>query len=389
MNQMVYLLSKPLQLKETSWIKPGKVSWDWWNALNVYGVDFKSGINTETYKYYIDFASKYNIDYIILDEGWSGNNGLDFNDPEFKEDITSVNPDINMEKLLSYAKEKNVGLILWVTWKGLERQMDKAFDLYQKWGIEGVKVDFMQRDDQWMVNYYWKVAREAAKRKLLVDFHGAYKPSGLRRAYPNVINREGVRGLENCKWSNDFVPDHEVTLPFIRMAAGPMDYTPGAMNNAQKQNYRPIFERPMSMGTRCHQLAMYVVYEAPLQMLADNPSNYLKEPECMNFLSKVPTVWDETKVLYAKISDYVVIARKAKDTWYIGAMSGINPEKFTIDFSFLSSGEYSIDIYQDGVNADRYGNDYKKSTTQITKDTKLNINLAPAGGWAARIYKTK
>ena len=294
-----------------------------------------------------------------------------------------------MENLLAYAKQKDVGIILWVAWKTLDRQMDETLNLFEKWGIKGIKVDFMQRDDQWMVNYYWRVAEEAAKRKLLVDFHGSYKPSGLRRAYPNVINREGVRGLEHCKWSNLFIPDHEVTIPFIRMSAGPMDYTPGAMINAQKDNFRPIFARPMSMGTRCHQLAMYVVYEAPLQMLADNPSNYLREPECMEFLSKVPTVWNESKVLYAKTGDYIVIARRHNDEWYVGAMSGKNPEKFTINFSFLDSEEYKIDVLQDGINADRYGNDYKKTTSNVSRDKKLDIELAAAGGWAARIYKKK
>ena len=387
LNQMVYLLSKPLQLKETTWIKPGKVAWDWWNALNIYGVDFKSGINTKTYKYYIDFASKYKIEYVILDEGWYKSSATEPGNPNIPGDITDVVPAINMKELLSYAKEKKVGIILWVAWKSLDRQMDKALDLYEKWGVKGIKVDFMQRDDQWMVNYYWRTAKEAAERKLLVDFHGSYKPSGLRRAYPNVINREGVRGLEHCKWSDLFVPDHEVTLPLIRMSAGPMDYTPGAMVNAQKDNYRPIFARPMSMGTRCHQLAMYVIYEAPLQMLCDNPSNYLKEPECMQFLSKVPTVWDETKVLYAKIGDYVVIARRNGDTWYVGAMSGKYPEEFNIDFSFLNPGEYTMNCYRDGVNADRYGNDYKKTTSIISKDKKMDIKLAPAGGWAAIISK--
>ena len=386
LNQMVCLLSEPLQLKETSWIKPGKVAWDWWNALNIYGVDFKSGINTKTYKYYIDFASKYNIEYIILDEGWYKSSATEPGNPNIPGDITDVIPAINMKELLSYAEEKNVGIILWVAWKSLDRQMNKALDLYEKLGVKGIKVDFMQRDDQLMVNYYWRTAKEAAKRKLLVDFHGSYKPSGLRRAYPNVINREGVRGLEHCKWSDLFVPDHEVTIPFIRMSAGPMDYTPGAMVNAQKDNYRPIFARPMSMGTRCHQLAMYVIYEAPLQMLADNPSNYLKEPECMQFLGKVPTVWDETKVLYAKTDDYVVIARRNGNTWYVGAMSGKYPKEFNIDFSFLNPGEYTMDCYQDGVNADKFGNDYKKTTLKITKDKKLDIKLAPAGGWAAIIY---
>jgi alpha-glucosidase len=376
LNQLVYLLSKPLQLEETSWIKPGKVAWDWWNALNIYGVDFESGANTETYKYYIDFASKYGIEYIILDEGWYelGN-------------VLSINPDIDIEELLSYARDRKVGIILWVIWRTLDNQLEDALNQYEEWGVKGIKVDFMQRDDQKVVNYYRKIAREAAKRKMLVDFHGSYKPSGLRRAYPNVITREGVRGLEHCKWSDLFIPGHEVTIPFIRMVAGPMDYTPGAMVNAQRQNFRPIFTRPMSMGTRCHQLAMYVVYESPLQMLADNPSNYLKEPECMEFLEKVPTVWNETIVLHAKVARYIVIARRNNDEWYVGAMTDENPREFTLDFSFLDSGEYMIDIYQDGINAHRYASDYKKITSRITQNQKIIIKLAPGGGWVARIYK--
>ncbi|MBN2028926.1 glycoside hydrolase family 97 protein [bacterium] len=376
LNQMVFMLSKPLQLEDTSWIKPGKVAWDWWNALNLYGVDFKAGINTETYKYYIDFASKYGIEYIILDEGWYELG-----------DLMSINPDIDMETLLAYGKEKNVGIILWVVWKTLEDQLEMALDQFEEWGVKGIKVDFMQRDDQWMVNYYWKIAREAAKRKLLVDFHGSYKPSGLRRAYPNVLTREGVRGLEHCKWSNLFVPGHEVTIPFIRMVAGPMDYTPGAMNNAQRRNYRPINARPMSMGTRCHQLAMYVVFESPLQMLADSPSNYLREPECMAFLEKVPTVWDETVALYAKVEDYIAVARRNGDDWYVGVMTDENARAFDIDFSFLDSDEYTVESYQDGVNADSYASDYKRTISTVSRNQHVQIELAQGGGWAARIVK--
>jgi alpha-glucosidase len=376
LNQLVYLLSKPTQLKDVSWIKPGKVAWDWWNALNIYGVDFKSGVNTETYKYYIDFASKYGIEYVILDEGW------------YKVgDLSSINPNINMEELLAHAKEKNIGIILWVIWRTLEHQLEKSLDQFEKWGVKGIKVDFMQRDDQAIVNYYQKIAEEAAKRKMLVDFHGSYKPTGLRRAYPNVITREGVHGLEHVKWDRSFIPGHEVTIPFIRMVPGPMDYTPGAMINAQRDDFRPIFPRPMSMGTRCHQLAMYVVYESPLQMLCDNPSNYYKETECMEFLSKVPTVWDETKVLYAKVADYIALARRNNNVWYVGAMTDENPRDMELDFSFLGSGEYEIAYYKDGVNADKYGSDYKMVKTNITKDQKLKIHLAPGGGWAARIYK--
>ncbi len=375
-NQMVYKLAKPCRIEDTSWIRPGKVAWDWWNANNIFGVDFRSGVNTDTYKYYIDFASKYGIEYIILDEGWSK-----------PADIFEINPDINIEELLRYARQKNVGIILWVLWKPLDDRLEEALDLFEKWGVKGIKVDFMQRDDQWMVNYYWRVAREAAKHKLLVDFHGSYKPAGLRRTYPNVLTREGVRGLEHVKWSNYPTPEHNVTLPFTRMLAGPMDYTPGAMINAQEKNFQFIFDRPMSMGTRCHQLAMYVVFESPLQMLCDSPSHYLREPECMEFLSKVPSVWDRTIALDAKVGDYILVARKRGTEWYVGAMTDWTKRQMTVDFSFLDEGNYKIEIYQDGTNADRYGNDYKKVVGKVSNDDKYLIELAPGGGWAARIYK--
>jgi alpha-glucosidase len=375
-NQLVYLLSKPLQIKDPFWIKPGKVAWDWWNARNIYGVDFESGINTATYKYYIDFASKFGIDYVILDEGWY-NIG----------DVLDVNPDMDVQEIIQYGKEKNVGIILWVIWKTLYEKLHEAFDQYEKWGAKGIKVDFMQRDDQEVVYYYWKIAKKAAEHKLLVDFHGSYKPAGLRRAYPNVITREGVQGMEHCKWAETETPEHNVTLPFIRMVPGPMDYTPGAMINAQKDNFRICFTRPMSIGTRCHQLAMYVIYESPLQMLADSPSNYLKEPECMEFLSVVPTVWDDTRVLHAKISEYIIIARKSGNDWYVGAMTDEDPREFNLDLSFLDADEYQMDSYSDGVNAHKYASDYKKQTTSIKQDQYVKIKLASGGGWAARIYK--
>lgn len=375
-NQLSYLLAEPNKIEDTSWIKPGKVAWDWWNAWNIYGVDFEAGVNTETYKYYIDFASNYGIEYIILDEGWYPLGNL----------LETV-PEIDMEDILAYAKEKNVGVILWVIWKTLEDQWEKAFDQFEKWGIKGLKVDFMQRDDQWMVNYYWRVAKEAAKRKMLIDFHGSYKPSGLRRTYPNVITREGLRGLEQSKWLDKNTPDHNVTLPFIRMVAGPMDYTPGAMVNASKKNFKEVFTQPMSMGTRCHQLAMYVVYESPLQMLCDNPSNYLKEPECMEFLSEVPTVWDTTIVLSAKIGNHIALARKHKNKWFLGAMTNWDPRDLEIDFSFLEEGEYELTIWQDGVNANRYAADFKKITENVSAGSKLNISLAQGGGWVAVICR--
>lgn len=375
-NEMVYLLSKPNQLKDISWIKPGKVAWDWWNYNNIYGVDFRAGVNTETYKYYIDFASKYGIEYIILDEGW------------YKlGDLLSVTPDMNVQEIINYGKQKNVGVILWVVWKTLDDQLQPALDQFEKWGAVGIKVDFMQRDDQEIVNYYWKIAREAAKRKLLVDFHGAFKPSGLFRAYPNVITNEGVKGLENDKWESAVTPEHCVTLPFTRMFAGPMDFTPGAMVNIAKQFFKPNHSQPMSMGTRCQQLAMYVVYESPLQMLADNPTNYYREPVCMEFLSKVPAVWDKTIVLDAKIADYVLIARQSGSDWYVGAMTDDKARDFTVDFSFLNDGAYTADVWQDGINADRNGNDFKKISVDVTKETKLKIHLVSGGGWAARVHK--
>jgi alpha-glucosidase len=378
-NTIVYKLAKPSDKGiDFGWIKPGKVAWDWWNFNNIYGVDFRAGVNNDTYKYYIDFASKYGIEYIILDEGWYklGN-------------LLEQSPGIDVEELVAYGKEKNVGIILWVIWKALDDQFNEAMEQFTKWEIKGIKVDFMQRDDQWMVDYYYKVAHEAAKRKLLVDFHGAYKPTGLYRTFPNVITSEGVLGLEQSKWSESANPWMAVTLPFIRMFAGPMDYTPGAMINATKQSFKPVFQVPMSQGTRCHQLAMYVIYESPLQMLADNPTHYYKEPECMEFLSKVPTVWDDTKVFDAKLSEYVLIARRNGNEWYVGAMTNWTPRDLTIDFSFLpdADGEYKIKIWQDGINADRNANDFKLLSQTVNKNSKLNIHLAPGGGCVAVLSK--
>lgn len=375
-STIVYKLAKPHPEKmDFSWVKPGKVAWDWWNANNIYGVDFRAGINTQTYKYYIDFASKYGIEYVILDEGWYEPGNL------FK-----INPEVDIKELVEYGKQKNIGIILWVTWKTLDDQFEEAMNQFEKWGVKGIKVDFMQRDDAWMVNYYYKVAKEAAKRKLLVDFHGAYKPTGLYRTFPNVITSEGVLGAEHNKWSDNVTPKHTVTIPFIRMLAGPMDFTPGAMRNGTKENFRITFTEPMSQGTRCHQLAMYVVYESPLQMLADSPTNYLKEQECMEFLSKVPTVWNYTKVLDARTSEYVLIARKNGNKWFVGAMTNWNPRKLIVDFSFLNDNKnYNITIYQDGINADRNANDYKMIKRTINKNDKLEIQLAPGGGWAAVI----
>ncbi len=373
-NQLVYKLAPSLRIENPSWIKPGKVAWDWWNWNNVYNVEFPAGVNTSTYKHYIDFAARHGIEYVILDEGW------------YKlGDLLTLNPDIDMEEIVAHAKRKGVGIILWVIWKTLDDQFDEAFDQFERWGVKGLKVDFMQRDDQPMVNYYYKVAAEAARRKMVVDFHGAYKPAGLRRAYPNVLTREGVRGLEHSKWSADITPDHDLIIPFTRMLAGPMDFTPGAMRNAAKGDFASLFRTPMSQGTRCHQLAMYVVYESPLQMLADSPSNYEREKECLEFLSAVPTVWDETTVVDASVGNYVVVARRRGSEWYVGAMSSWTGCTLTIPLSFLSERPYDADIYEDGVNAHRNGNDYRRVRLSVSGGDTLRVRLAPGGGWVARI----
>jgi len=374
-NPLVWLLEKPSQLSDTSWIKPGKVAWDWWNYNNIYGVDFKAGINTQTYKYYVDFAAKNHLDYIILDEGWYKlGNALE------------VVPEINMAELTAYAKQKNVGVILWVIWKTMDDQMQPALDQYAKWGIKGIKVDFMQRNDELLMNFYYKLSAECAKRKMLVDFHGGQRPASLTRTWPNLISTEGVRGMEWSKWSAETDPPHNVTLPFTRMFLGPIDYTPGAMLNAQKDMFTPIMMRPMALGTRCQQLAMYVVYESPLQMLSDSPSNYEREPESLEFLRAVPTTWDETVPLDGKIGEYVVVARRNGKDWYVGAMSNWTPRDLEIDLSFLPAGNFAMDAYADGINADRMASDYKKTTSQVSKSSKLKVHLAPGGGWAARIH---
>ncbi|MDR2697713.1 MAG: glycoside hydrolase family 97 protein [Holophagales bacterium] len=375
-TDIIYRLASESRIANTAWIKPGKVAWDWWNFNNVYGVPFRAGVNTETYKHYIDFAAEYGIEYIILDEGW------------YKlGDLMAQTPGVDMDAIAVHARAKNVGLIMWVVWKTLDAQMAQALDQFQKWGVKGIKVDFMQREDQWMVNYYERVAVEAAKRHLLVDFHGSYKPTGLYRTYPNVLTSEGVLGLEQNKWGDLASPDNAVIFPFMRMMAGPVDYTPGAMLNAAKPDFRPISNRPMSQGTRCQQLAMYVVYESPLQMLADSPSNYRREPECLEFLATVPTVWDETKVLSAAIGEHILIARRSGNDWYIGAMTNWDSRDLDVPLSFLGEGAWEADIYKDGPNADRIGVDYVREKKRVDRQETLKIHLAPGGGLAVRIIK--
>jgi alpha-glucosidase len=371
-NDIVYLLASESKIGKATWVKPGKVAWDWWNAMNMYGVDFETGFNTETYKYFIDFAAENNIEYINLDEGWSD---------QF--DLMDVTDKLNLDEVVNYANSKNVGVILWCVWHTLDRQMQEALDQFEDWGIVGVKVDFMDRDDQLGVQFYERLLSESAKRKIFVNYHGAYKPAGLRRTYPNLINREAVLGLEYSKWSEQVTPDHDLVIPFLRMMAGPMDYTPGAMINATAENFCPRFDKPMSQGTRCHQLAMFVAYRAPLQMLADAPTNYQADPEVLSFLSDVPVSWDQTVPVDGKIGEFLVIARKKNNVWYVSAMNNWEAHDLTIDFSFLEEASYDAVIYEDGINAERNAIDYKKSTKSIEKGDMLDIHLAPGGGWVA------
>jgi alpha-glucosidase len=335
-------------------------------------------MNTATYKHFVDFAARFGIEYVILDEGWykTGN-------------VLEVVPELNMPELLAYARQKRVGIILWVVWKTFADQLQPALALYEKWGVKGLKIDFMQRDDQPVINFYHHATRELAKRRMLADYHGGQKPALMTRTWPNIVSTEGVKGLEHLKWSNASDPEHNVTLPFTRMLLGPMDYTPGAMLNATRRDFKIVFKRPMSLGTRCHQLAMYVVYESPLQMLADSPTNYAAERESMELLSSVPTVWNETRVLAAHLGDFVAVARRSPrpDEWWIGAMTDWTARDLSFDLGFLGDGPWQLTAFEDGPRAAEVASDYRKVTRAIDKGTRLTVHLAPGGGWAARLVK--
>lgn len=376
-NDMVYKLATPSD-EDYTWVKPGKASWDWWSNFNIYGVDFRVGINNETYKYHVDFASKYGIEYIIMDEGWSDLN-----------DLYKIVSDIDLEELIEYASSKNVGIILWLPYYGFAMDMDGICKHYSDMGIKGFKIDFMDRDDQPMVDFHYQAAKIAAKHHLLIDYHGTYKPTGLHRTFPNILNYEGVFGLENCKWidaSKDMVT-YDVTIPFIRLIAGPADYTPGAMNNANKENYRPIHSNPMSQGTRCRQLAQYIVFDALLNMLSDSPSNYEREKECTGFIAGIPTIWDETVAINGEVAKYVTIARKKDSIWYLGAMTNWDKRDLQIDLSFLGEGNYKAEVFHDNINSDRNASDYARKVIDIPTNRKINIHMAPGGGFAMKIYK--
>lgn len=380
-NDMVWKLS-PKQDAGTDygWVKPGKVAWDWWNDWNLYGVDFKAGINNETYKYYIDFASTHGIAYVILDEGWAVN---------LQADLFQVIPEIDIQELVDYGKERGVGIILWAGYWAFNRDMEKVCRHYSEMGVKGFKVDFMDRDDQLMVNFHARAAETAARYDLMLDFHGTYKPTGLSRRWPNVVNYEGVHGLEQMKWRPKECDQvtYDVTVPFIRMAAGPMDYTQGAMRNASKSNYRPVYNEPMSQGTRCRQLAEYVVFDSPLNMLCDSPSNYITEAECTEFIAVCPETWDESLGVNGEIGKYITIARRSGDAWYVGALTNWDGRALTLDLSFLGEGDWTLDIFQDGPNAEKAARDYVHTTATVPADRKITAHLAPGGGWAAKITR--
>ncbi len=370
--ELVYELSRPAAPgTDWSWVRPGKVAWDWWNANNLFGVPFRSGLNTETYRAYIDFAADFGLEYVILDEGWS----------KSTLEVLDFNPDIDVPKLLAYAKNRGVGIILWLLWKPLDNDLENILDQYAAWGAKGIKVDFMQRADQYMVNFYERVARAAAARRLLVNFHGSFKPTGLHRAYPNVLSYEGVRGLEHAKWSDLVTPGHNLLLPFIRMSAGPMDYTPGAMENAGPGEFKARFNRPMSQGTRAQQLALYVAYESLLQMLCDSPSRYRLEEECARFMARIPVSWDETLVLEARVGEYLVLARRRGDSWYLAALTDWTAREFEVELSFLPAGRFRLENLADGINADRHAHDHRFEESRVEKSTRLALKLAPGGGW--------
>ena len=379
-DDMVFRLSQPNAIGDTSWIKPGKVAWDWWNDWGLYGVDFEPGINNRTYEYYIDFAARNGIEYVILDEGWSVNK---------KADLMQVIPEIDVKHLCDYAKERGVGIVLWAGYWALNRDMEGVMKHYAEMGVKGFKIDFMDRDDQQMVDFYERAAVTAAKYKLMCDFHGAYKPCGLSRKYPNVVNYEGVNGLEQMKWSTIELDQvtYDVMIPFIRMVAGPMDYTQGAMVNAQKASYHASNSEPMSQGTRCRQLAMYVVFESPFNMLCDSPTNYEKEPVCTEFIAKIPTVWDETEALDGKVGEYCIIARRAGDVWYVGGMTNWDEREVEIDLSFLGEGNYAATEFVDGPNANKLGRDFLKKSIEVKGGSKLKVKMAQGGGFAMKIEK--
>jgi len=380
-SNIVINLNPPSAIADTSWIKPGKTAWDWWSGSYAEGVSFKPGMNTATMEHYIDFCVEAGLPYMLIDAGWAAK-GSGPNDSG--SDITHHNPAVDLPAILDYAKARNVRIWLWAHWSDINRQIDEAFPLYEKWGIAGVKIDFMNRDDQWMVNFYRRVVQKAAEHKLMIDFHGAYKPDGLRRTYPNLVTREGVMGAEYNKWSGRVTPDHNLTLAFTRMLAGPMDYTPGGFNNATAAQFEPRNVKPMVMSTRAHQLALYVVFESGLQMLADYPEAYRGQKE-LEFLKAVPNVWDETKVIGGRPGEYITVARRSGHEWYVGSITGSHPSEVNLPLEFLAHGDYVAEIYSDAPDSDSNAEHTVKEEKPVSAATTLRVKMVSGGGQAIRL----
>ena len=378
-NNLVYALASPNRIGDTSWIKTGKVAWDWWNDWNLKGVPFKAGINMDTYKYYIDFASRNGLEFIVLDEGWY--------DPK-SGDMLTVIPELDLTELIAYGKSKGVEIVLWTVFNVLDSQLEAACKKYADMGIKGFKVDFLDRDDQTAVEMVYRIAEMMARYKLTLDLHGIYKPTGINRTYPHIINFESVFGMEEVKWTDikNNMPLYDVTFPYIRMMAGPVDYTPGAMRNATKADWRAMYYTPASMGTRCHQLAAYIVHDSPFTMLCDAPTNYLNEQECVNFIASLPVEVDSTFIASGELGKYIVTVRKKDVNWYIGGMTNWDERDVQLDFSFLPEGmSYTAVLFKDGVNANKQAEDYRKETIRIDKDSRLTLHLASGGGFAMKL----
>ena len=378
-NNLVYALASPNRIGDTSWIKTGKVAWDWWNDWNLKGVPFKAGINMDTYKYYIDFASRNGLEFIVLDEGWY--------DPK-SGDMLTVIPELDLPELIAYGKSKGVEIVLWTVFNVLDSQLEAACKKYADMGIKGFKVDFLDRDDQTAVEMVYRIAEMTARYKLTLDLHGIYKPTGINRTYPHIINFESVFGMEEVKWTDikNNMPLYDVTFPYIRMMAGPVDYTPGAMRNATKADWRAMYYTPASMGTRCHQLAAYIVHDSPFTMLCDAPTNYLNEQECVDFIASLPVEVDSTFIASGELGKYIVTVRKKDVNWYIGGMTNWDERDVQLDFSFLPEGmSYTAVLFKDGVNANKQAEDYRKETIRINKDSRLTLHLASGGGFAMKL----
>lgn len=373
-NDLLYILGDESQISDPSWIKYGKGTDEWITGINLFNIPFKAGINTNTYKYYIDFAKRFGFDQVMLDAGWSD-----------VKDLFKINPDINMEELVAYANKNNIRLMLWTLCSTLDKQLDSALKQFNKWGIASIMTDFMDRDDQPMVNFYHRIAKACADHKIAVMFHGAYPPKGFNRTWPNAITQEGVLGAEWNIWSELATPEHNVAIAYTRMLAGPLDYEPGLLLNAQKDQFRPIGKNPMSIGTRCHQLAMFVVYDSPLQIFSGNISQGWQEPAFMELLGSIPTVWDETRILQGKIGEYIVTARRKGSDWFVAGLNNSEERDIQLPLDFLAAGSYSITVCKDGVNADNYGSDYVLNETLVNKSVIYDLIMAPGGGFLVKL----